>query len=61
MPLGKYPDWNSCIKDQIKKGKSKESANKICGFLEKKSKGELTEEELTRAKAEIWFESILNE
>ena len=34
MPLGKYPNWNACVADQIKQGKSRESASKICGALE---------------------------
>jgi hypothetical protein len=34
MPLGKYPNFNACVVDQIKQGKSKESAAKICGAIE---------------------------
>ncbi|HUU77503.1 MAG TPA: hypothetical protein VMX55_04105 [candidate division Zixibacteria bacterium] len=36
MPFANYPDWGSCVIDQMKKGKSKEVANKICGALKKK-------------------------
>lgn len=39
MPLGKYPDFASCVADQMKNGNSKESANKICGTIEKQTKG----------------------
>lgn len=36
MPIGSYKNWDACIKDQMKKGKSKKSAEKICGYLEQK-------------------------
>ena len=36
MPIGDYPDFKACVADQVKKCKSKESAQKICGYLEKK-------------------------
>jgi len=35
-PFGGYSNWDACIRDQLKKGKSKESAEKICGYLKKK-------------------------
>lgn len=41
MPLGPYSNWKECLADQKKKGHSEESAAKICGAIEKKSKGEL--------------------
>lgn len=34
MPIGQYPDWDSCITDQLSKGKSQVSAERICGMLE---------------------------
>lgn len=34
MPLGPYSDFKSCVEGLMKKGKSKESATKICGWLE---------------------------
>lgn len=40
MPLGKYSTFDACVADYIKKGKSKSSANRICGEIEKRSKGE---------------------
>jgi hypothetical protein len=40
MPiLGLYPDFASCVADQMQKGHDEESARRICGYLEKKSKG----------------------
>lgn len=36
MPLGKYPNFNACMSDYMKNGKSKESASRICGALENK-------------------------
>lgn len=43
MPIGNYPDWDSCVKDQMRKHKGEkgftiENARRICGFLEKKLK-----------------------
>ena len=38
MPLGPYDNWDGCVKAQIKKGHSKESAERICGHLEQMSK-----------------------
>lgn len=38
MPLGKYPDWDSRIRAQRRLGHDKESAERICGFIEKKTK-----------------------
>jgi len=35
-PFAGYSNWDACIRDQLKKGKSKESAEKICGYLKKK-------------------------
>lgn len=38
MPIGGYEDWAECIAAQRRKGHSKESAKKICGYLEKMAK-----------------------
>lgn len=43
MPIGEYPDFDSCVRDQLRrhegeKGFSIESARRICGFIEKKTK-----------------------
>ena len=38
MPMGKYPDFASCIRDQMKKGYSKEQAGGVCGLIEKRHK-----------------------
>lgn len=37
MPLGNYPNWEACKRDQLSKGKSEEEADKICGSLENMS------------------------
>lgn len=39
MPLGPYKNWNECIAAQRKKGHSENSANRICGEIEKRGKG----------------------
>jgi len=38
MPIGSYEDWDECIKAQMKKGHSKESAERICGHIEQMTK-----------------------
>lgn len=38
MPIGSYENWNDCVQAQIKKGHSKESAERICGAIEAKIK-----------------------
>ena len=50
MPIGPYKDFAACVAAQQRKGKSKESAQKICGALKKKIEGQKVEE---------WAESIL--
>jgi len=37
MPVGDYGTFGECVQAQVKKGKSKDSANKICGEIEKRS------------------------
>ena len=39
MPIGQYANFAECVAAQKSKGKDDNSANKICGFLEKQSKG----------------------
>lgn len=38
MPIGPYPDFAACVAAQKRRGKSDESAHKICGYLEQKAK-----------------------
>jgi len=38
MPIGPYEDWDECIKAQRSKGHSKESAERICGYIEQMTK-----------------------
>lgn len=38
IPIGKYPNFGACTADQMKNGKSKESADKICGAMEQNAK-----------------------
>ena len=33
MPIGEWPDFNSCVKAQIEKGHTEEVAKKICGKI----------------------------
>ncbi len=39
MPVGPYKTFGSCVAAQKRKGKSDEAARKICGEVEKRSKG----------------------
>lgn len=38
MPVGPYETFDECVKDQISLGHSEESARRICGYIEKKTK-----------------------
>jgi hypothetical protein len=38
MSIGPYKDWDECVADQMKKGYSKEIAEKICGKIEQLTK-----------------------
>lgn len=38
MPIGPYKNFADCVAAQKSKGKSEESAKKICGSIEKKAK-----------------------
>jgi hypothetical protein len=42
MPIGPYENWDKCIENQMSKGKVEESARKICGYLEQRSKQALS-------------------
>jgi hypothetical protein len=44
MPLGPYADFDACVAAQIKDGKSKESAEKICGAMKRDIEGSATPE-----------------
>jgi hypothetical protein len=35
MPFAGFRDWDECLKEQQKKGMSKESAQKVCGALKR--------------------------
>lgn len=63
MPLGPYKDFAACVVAQQNKGHSAESARKICGEIEKRtkeSKGEVTEEDVKTIAAQMWFnDSVL--
>lgn len=42
MPFAGYPDFQSCLNDQMRKNKGKkgftiDNARRICGFLQKRS------------------------
>lgn len=39
MPFANYKNWDACINAQMKKGRSKKSAEKICGYLKHKTEG----------------------
>ena len=61
MPFAGYKDFSSCVAAQKKKGKSDESARKICGYLQKKAEGKnLSDEEINRLLTEAWIEDVLN-
>ena len=34
MPIGKYKNFDECVRDQISRGKSEEDAKRICGWME---------------------------
>ncbi len=44
MPFGKYKDFNDCVSDQTSNGKSEDAAKKICGALQAKLGGSISEE-----------------
>ena len=63
MPIGPYKDFGACVAAQKKKGHSDESAKKICGEIEKRTKegkGEINEEAIERSVAvQMWAENVL--
>lgn len=64
MPLGPYKNWNECLADQIKKGKSKKVAAKVCGKIEQLSKKgksvDISTEKINKILTQIWIEDVLN-
>lgn len=59
MPFAGYKDFNACVLDQKNKGKSDESAHKICGALQAKiEKGFNMSEEV---KKEKWSKAYMDE
>ena len=38
IPLGRFKNWEECIRAQKQKGYTDEEASKICGFIEKRTK-----------------------
>jgi len=60
MPFAGYKNFDVCVAAQIKKGKSEKSARKICGYLQKKAEGNMSEQEYTQAIASEWIaENVL--
>lgn len=45
MPIGPYENFNDCVQAQIKKGKSTDSAKRICGFLQDRLEGKVATEQ----------------
>lgn len=41
MPFAGYHDFNDCVMMQVRKGKTKEQAQKVCGTLQAKSEAEI--------------------
>jgi hypothetical protein len=60
MPFMGFKDFDSCVLAQKKKGKSDSAAHKICGYLQKKAEGQMSETEYNKAIAEMWMEDVLN-
>lgn len=50
MPIGRYATFGECVSAQRRKGKSKISAQKICGFIEKQTKKGHKIKKLTKKK-----------
>lgn len=61
MPFAGFKNFDECVNYQRKtKKKSLESAKKICGYLQKKTEGEISEEEYTHSLARLWFSEVLD-
>jgi hypothetical protein len=54
MPFAGFKDFDDFLAAQKKKGKSDESAKKICGALKNKTEGAATDKDVTKAEAEAW-------
>ena len=54
MPIGPYKNFAACVAAQRRKGKSEEAAKKICGEIEKRSRGQVVE------KAKAWIGTFLH-
>ncbi len=60
MPFAGYKNFAACLAAQKKKGKSDESAKKICGYLKNKTEGQdLSQDEIEKVHTESWFMEIL--
>lgn len=63
MPIGPYENFSACVAAQKRKGRSDESAKKICGEIEKrakKSNGEIDVDEIERCiVVQEWADNIL--
>lgn len=57
MPMGPYENWDACILDQVKKGHSKESANKICGTIKAKTE-DITKAEIALLEKQIEMNDV---
>lgn len=53
MPFAGYDDFDACVSDQKSKGKSDESAKKICGYLKHKTESEQLQKEVNKMESEI--------
>lgn len=64
-PFAGYSDFAECVSEQKSKGKSEESANKICGFLQARTeKGDMEQfiekaERYDEVKKELFFSKVL--
>lgn len=59
MPIGPYKNFASCVAAQKRKGHDEESSKKICGEIEKRAKGEITDRQYNKNVVKIWGEEIL--
>ncbi len=48
MPVGPFPDFESCVVDQMRNGSSRAAARRICGAMEKQSKLRDKEDDMKR-------------
>src|SRR6185312_4835690 len=56
MPIGPYKDFQACVSAQVNKGKSEESAKKICGALEE---GASTSTEIIEDNGKFYLKAFL--